>query len=464
MNKHILAKIPGPKPSDPQGHHNLADIAACKGLHLFQIKCHQQYGPVTCFWLDKDTPIVSINDPVMLEALVNISERPRKLFAFLEPLVGLEQVLPKEEAKTRRKQVIPALNKISSLKNFHPTLAKAVHETMNHIDNLMKVDGKVMLQRELTDLSVETIGQIAFQGDFRSKHDRQTLIHSLELVLNNMMIDQYQLPCEKSKEDRDKEQREMIQYLHSTIDEIIQKHKQSQQNLPEDCLINILIKSIPNTVDLRNALIAILVAGYHTTGVATSWVLYALAKEPQIIARIQAEIDQVFGTAPITLEKLSDLTLLDKAVKEGMRLYPAGAYGARVSENDLIIGGYQIPAHTTLFLPIWAVHLNEKYWPQPHTFDPERFSPENEASRHPLAYIPFGIGSRVCSGKKLGTIEILYLTAELLRNYNIQLDPNHEVNILERFVNWAENDISMIFTRRTPKTSRQEGHFEEALA
>lgn len=447
MSQNDLNKIPGPKP-DPVTHNNLAEIAACDGLHIFQLEGHKKYGPIFCFWLDQNTPLVSINDPVLLEPVIYISERPKKLFAFLEPLVGQEQVWPQEKAKERRGQVIPALNKISHLKMFFPLMDKAIKNCKNNIDSLMKSSGKVNIQHTLTDLSVELISEIVFHGHFGQKEGRDNLINSLDLILNNMIIDQYNIPCDTSKDIRDKLQQETIESLRQNIDDLISKFRNSKINTPKDNLLSILIDSISDPVELRFALLGILLAGYHTTGVGVSWVLYAIVKEPHYLKLIQDEIDQLFGSEPITLDRLSELKLLDQCVKEAMRMYPAASYGARESQEDMVVAGYHIPAHTTLFLPFWAVHMNEQHWPSPQIFNPERFSSENEASRHPLAYMPFGIGARACSGKKLATIEILYITASLIRAYDIVLDLKHEVKIIERFVNWAENDIYMSFTPR----------------
>src|SRR5690606_7358432 len=100
----------------------------------------------------------------------------------------------------------------------------------------------------------------------------------------------------------------------------------------------------------------------------------------------------------------------------------------------------------------WAVHTNPEYWPDPQTFDPERFTPEASANRPRLAYIPFGLGPRSCEGATLATVEAKLVLACLLKRFRLKPAPGQTVTPIERFVLWAADDIHMILAPRDQQT------------
>lgn len=85
---------------------------------------------------------------------------------------------------------------------------------------------------------------------------------------------------------------------------------------------------------------------------------------------------------------------------ETLRKYPPGSMLRRISVTPYTFTGTQltIPQHTKIIIPVWAIHLDPEIWPEPNTFDPERFNDENENLRHPMNYLPFGDGPHNCIG------------------------------------------------------------------
>jgi cytochrome P450 len=75
----------------------------------------------------------------------------------------------------------------------------------------------------------------------------------------------------------------------------------------------------------------------------------------------------------------------------------------------------------------WVMHRHEKLWQEPHRFDPDRFAPDREASIQPGAYLPFGLGPRVCSGAAFATVEATLLIARLVRSFDFAVEPNQTV-------------------------------------
>jgi cytochrome P450 len=193
----------------------------------------------------------------------------------------------------------------------------------------------------------------------------------------------------------------------------------------------------------------VVMAGYHTSGVAVSWALHLLAGYPEIARRVRDELDRVLGDRPApTYPELRCLDYLERVVKEAMRRYPPGPYAARELAEDLALGDHLIPAGTTLMYPIWAIHQNPAHWPDPERFDPERFIAAAAEGRPKFAFIPFGFGPRSCEGAALAMVEIKLMLAVLLKRFEFQPVPGHVVTPVERFVLWARDDIKMTLTPR----------------
>jgi cytochrome P450 len=114
------------------------------------------------------------------------------------------------------------------------------------------------------------------------------------------------------------------------------------------------------------------------------------------------------------------MVYLEQVFKESMRLFPPVPVLFRQPINEIDLGhGYIIPAGASILMSICSVHRDPRHFPDPEKFDPERFSPQNSVGRHPYAYIPFGIGRRMCVGYMLAYMEAKTILSTVLRRYRI---------------------------------------------
>jgi cytochrome P450 len=103
-----------------------------------------------------------------------------------------------------------------------------------------------------------------------------------------------------------------------------------------------------------------------------------------------------------------------------MRLFPPVPVLFREASKEIDLGhGHIIPAGTTIIISAYSVHRDPRHFPDPDKFDPERFSPQNSAGRHPYAYIPFGLGRRMCVGHVYATMEAKTILSTVVRRYCI---------------------------------------------
>jgi cytochrome P450 len=134
---------------------------------------------------------------------------------------------------------------------------------------------------------------------------------------------------------------------------------------------------------------------------------------------VQEEVDAVIGDRPLTIADVAALSRTAAAVKESMRLYPSAYALSRQVERDEEYRGYRIPIGAQAVCAPWVTHRHPVFWEDPERFDLERFGPEAERARHPFAYFAFGGGPHGCLGRHLAMMEMVVVTATVMRSYRI---------------------------------------------
>ncbi|MFB6602943.1 cytochrome P450 [Streptomyces noursei] len=440
--------LPGPEPRADGG---AGAIAAAGGLHAYQLRLHDAYGPVVRFQLPGTELAVSISDPVLLEATAGLDERPVRPFAFLEPLceAGNLQVLPAAEHGPWRHLLLSVLaGRPSHERHFGQFTALTTALADRWAEQADRTP--VALQRDLTALSLRMICAYAFGGEAT---DPEGVVTAFEEVLTEHLGRLYEVPGAvgpAERAERAERAAAALARLRATVDRVVAAHRRAGRTDRSD-LIGALVAAGERPARIRDTVMMIMLAAHHTTGVAVSWTLYLLGRHPEVAARVTEEVDRVLGDrAAPEYADLRRLTYLGMTLKEAMRRYPPGPYGARETAEDLAVGDYLIPAGATVFYPFWAVHMNPKYWPEPEKFVPERFTPEAAAGRPKLAHVPFGFGPRSCEGAALAVVEAELVLAVLLKRFRFRPVAGHEVTPVERFVLWAADDIRMLVSPRTP--------------
>jgi cytochrome P450 len=168
-------------------------------------------------------------------------------------------------------------------------------------------------------------------------------------------------------------------------------------------------------------------AGHETTSNTLTWTLYLLSQHPEVEAKLHAEVDRVLAGRTPTIADLPQLVYTRMVIDEAMRLYPAAWILARQSLAEDWLGDYHLPAGQGLTIPIFAIHRHPDFWPEPETFDPERFDPVQTASRHKYAFIPFGAGPRLCIGNNFAITEAQLILTMIAQQYQLRLQPGYRV-------------------------------------
>jgi cytochrome P450 family 4 subfamily V len=181
-------------------------------------------------------------------------------------------------------------------------------------------------------------------------------------------------------------------------------------------------KSITND-DIQEEVDTFMFEGHDTTAAAANWACHLIGSHPEIQKQLQDEVDSVLGPDEnkfISMDDIKELKLLDRVIKETLRLYPSvPMYGREISE-DCVIGGFDIPKGTTALVISASLHRNPVHFKDPDEFIPDRWLPEVASKRHPYAFVPFSAGLRNCIGQKFAMIEEKVLLANILRRFNMK--------------------------------------------
>ncbi|KAL3613437.1 hypothetical protein CASFOL_042700 [Castilleja foliolosa] len=222
-------------------------------------------------------------------------------------------------------------------------------------------------------------------------------------------------------------------FLEKIIDEHVQSKKSGKNDGTED-FVDTMMSIIESgeagfEIDRRNVkavLLDLLIAGMDTSSTAVEWAISELFRHPQIMKKLQKELESVVGLDRMVEEhQLHNLEYLDAVVKESLRLHPvAPLLIPHESMEDCVIDGFHIPKKSRILVNTWAIGRDPNVWPDPETFSPERFIGSHIDLRgQDFHYLPFGSGRRSCPGLQLGLTVVKMLVAQLVHCFNWEL-PN----------------------------------------
>ncbi|XP_047222225.1 cytochrome P450 3A30-like isoform X1 [Girardinichthys multiradiatus] len=183
-----------------------------------------------------------------------------------------------------------------------------------------------------------------------------------------------------------------------------------------------------NDHEILSQVTMLLFAGYETSATTLAFLAYTLARHPEVMKRLQQEIDLTFPQkGPIQYDGLMQMEYLSSVVDECLRLYPPAAHLERMTKETVKVKGITIPKNMIVMIPVYALHRDPELWPDPEEFKPDRFSKENKQGINPYAYLPFGIGPRNCLGMRFAVVMIKLALVKVLQNYNFLICEETEI-------------------------------------
>ncbi|WP_426438423.1 cytochrome P450 [Bradyrhizobium genosp. P] len=167
---------------------------------------------------------------------------------------------------------------------------------------------------------------------------------------------------------------------------------------------------------LGDQVATMILAGHETTATALFWALYLLALDPTTQEQLAAEVKSVAAAGTLDVEKLK---FTRAVMDETMRLYPPAFLIGRAAAGPDTIAGHPVRRRDVVLIAPWLLHRHEKLWRDPNAFVPQRFMTETPPDR--FAYLPFGVGARVCIGAHFALVEATLALARLIGAFRVAL-------------------------------------------
>lgn len=346
------------------------------------------------------------------------------------------------------------------------------------IENLNKIaekDGKCDMESYFCSVALDIIGLSVFNYDFGSTTDESPVIKAVYSALveaehRSMTPAPYwDLPFANQLVPRLRKFNSDLRLLNDVLDDLIDRAKKSRSvadieelekrdysKVDDPSMLRFLVDMRGADIDnkqLRDDLMTMLIAGHETTAAVLTWALFELAKNPEEMKKVREEIDRVIGDRLPTYEDMEQLEYTRLVIAETLRMYPEPPLLIRRcrTEDKLPAGGGQeatVIRGMDIFMGIYTIHRDERFWPEPDKFDPLRFTrpyknpdikgwagfdPKKwEGKLYPtetaadFAYLPFGGGARKCVGDQFATMEATVTLAMVLRRFDFEFDESKQ--------------------------------------
>uniref|UniRef100_A0A3P9M6A0 Cytochrome P450 3A n=2 Tax=Oryzias latipes TaxID=8090 RepID=A0A3P9M6A0_ORYLA len=437
--------IPGPKPVPFFG----TMLAYRKGFSIFDEECHKKYGKTWGIY-DGRQPVLCITDPATIKAVL-VKEcyslfTNRRNFHLNGPMYDSVFNAEDDQWKRIRSVLSPSFTS-GRLKEMFDIMK---HHSANLVNSMKKKadkDEPLNLKDHFGPYSMDVVTSTAFSVDIDSLNNpSDPFVTNIKKMLKFDFLNPLFLLVAffpflgpiMEKMELSFFPASAFDFFYSALQKIKSDHKNNKQKSRIDFL-QLMIDSQKNNQNglqdkglsdheiLSQSMIFIF-AGYETTSSSLTFLAYNLATNPEVMKKLQKEIDATFpNKAPIQYAPLLEMEYLDSVVNESLRLYPIAARLERVAKATVEVNGLVIPKNMVVMVPTWPIQRDPELWPEPEKFKPERFSKENKETIDPYTYMPFGAGPRNCIGMRFALVSMKLALVEILQQYSFSVCKETEI-------------------------------------
>ena len=390
----------------------------------------QEYGPVFQICPPFQKPMIFLAGPQTnrwVHRSGRMYLRAKDYFADFEKVYGASGVLPSLDGAGHFR-----LRKSMSAAYSRGRLESQLDQLYHHARNFM-ADWKVgevhaatplsrrMINAQISPMSFSVDSQDIF--DDLSKYKERALLTHIVRALPKFMLS---TPGMRRRAKAVDVLLARVQGVHTPAqragaprdlaDDLLSLHASDPQFVPES--------------NLRFALSAALIASVNL-GDAFSFALYAMVSQPEMYSRIQSEADALFGDGDPDAEDftLSAMDVTHRFLMECLRMYPIVPMSIRNVMNSCVVEGYELPVGARIYIAQTAGHYMPEVFPDPYTFDIDRYSPPRN-EHHSPGYAPNGLGTHTCLGFRWMELQLAVNVLMVAHYFTLKVSPeNYKLKI-----------------------------------
>jgi len=438
--------IPGPKPIPFVG--NIWGVWR-QNLPEYDREMFKKYGKVFGTFVGIE-PTLRINDTKLIRSVfVKDFDHFINRRTFDLPMMKLFNkmlsVLKDQEWKDVRSAITPTFTS-GKIKRYSIIMKECIDKLCDRLDSIAAGRGKLQLKEEMSIVTMSVIAKCAFgmtidnlgekenpmiakAGALFSPKENETPLALIMYVLPKRMFKWLVAATyDKSPNQRNwKYFEDLMETMMKQREDTAQKFNDFPEIATEAMSAYTKIENgevVPKwtkdqVVDLVSSQSALfLVAGFDTTANTLTASCYILARHPEIQEKIYDLImDKIDQYGDVCHELIQDVPYVDQFMNEVLRMHPPVTQLERQCNKEVTYDSIHIPKGMFVTVSTYALHYSEEYYPDPETFNPDRWSPENKANMDPHAYLPFGMGPRNCVAMRFALEELKLVLCSLVRKF-----------------------------------------------
>ncbi len=428
---------------------------------LYERSYHMQMGEVHLPGVD----LYMLNDPVEVKrVLADQSEQFPKsalLADTLRPLLG-DSIFTTNGATWRRQREMmnPAFAQ-ARLEASFPVMAAAVQALLERLRAVVRLGDEVDMEIEMTHVTADIIFRTIFSeplagADAHRVFDAFARFQALapKLMLPSLFgVRWLVLPWNVLRSRRAAtEIRQLLAQL------IRPRHAAwlKGDTLGKNDILSAFMAARDSSTgqpfgfeELVDQVAMLFLAGHETSASALGWAAYLLANAPDVQERVCAEAQSTMGNMPAQQAHMKEMALTRNVFRETLRLFPPVGFIARESTHACPMRDKVVTAGASVVISPWLIHRHRARWTEPDAFDPDRFDREDNRDALRTAYLPFGMGPRVCLGAAFALQEATLILACIVREFRLAPLPGHTPMPVGRLTIRSDSGVRLRVTRRT---------------
>ncbi|PNY09400.1 carotene epsilon-monooxygenase chloroplastic-like [Trifolium pratense] len=416
----------------------LDDVSDLLGGALFLplFKWMNEYGPIYRLAAGPRNFVVVSDPAIAKHVLKNYGKYGKGLVAEVsEFLFGSGFAIAEGSLWTaRRRAVVPSLHKRYLSIMVDRVFCRCAERLVEKLQSDAINGTPVNMEDKFSQLTLDVIGLSVFNYNFDALNSDSPVIEAVYTAL-------------KEAEARSTDLLPYWKAIKKTVEDLITKCKEIVEsegeridadeyvNDADPSILRFLLASREevSSVQLRDDLLSMLVAGHETTGSVLTWTLYLLSKDSSALSKAQEEVDSVLQGRRPSYEDIKDLKFLNRCIIESLRLYPHPPVLIRRSQvPDELPGDYKINAGQDIMISVYNIHHSSKVWDRAEEFLPDRFDlngPVPNETNTDFRFIPFSGGPRKCVGDQFALLEATVALAVFLQHMNFELVPDQNISM-----------------------------------